>query len=109
MEYLLIKADGTVSVLDGTLDEATVGEALGGAFEALPQPTNLAVTMLANPYAKSQGLDANWKATQLMRSRLRADEFIAGPVLIAGEANGDGAVTSLAVAIRQDIMQRLEK
>lgn len=94
--YLVINPNGTFAEYDQPLGVLDAQEVVGGDIEMMPTPRDVNVTVLANEEGKRLGLDANWKATALIRSHLRPTDFVAGNVIVAGPADPDGELSSLS-------------
>jgi hypothetical protein len=96
IHFMVIMPDGSITVADLTLSMTEMQTLVGGDFEMLPAPDSLPVKMFANTDGKLKGLPPNWKATSLLRSKLRNDEFLVGPIVITGLPNDSGELTELS-------------
>ena len=94
--YLTIDPEGVIERREGELTQQEVTDVLGGPFEALPQPHEIPVTVLAAENAKHEGQNANWLATRIIRNRIRPEDFVAGTVIVTGHPTGDGDLTSIS-------------
>lgn len=110
IDYLVITPDGDIEKRNGILDEGTLTEAVGGSpIEALPEPLDLPVIVLAYEHAKAEGMNANWLATSLIRQRIHPDDFIAGTVVVAGEPDEEGDLTTITAETEVLIRSKVER
>jgi hypothetical protein len=95
VRYLVIEPSGAITAHTGILNTGDAQDIVGGPIDILPEPRDVAATLIANEEGKRMGLDANWAATRLIKSRLRTTDFVVGNVIVAGLADGNGNLTSL--------------
>lgn len=107
--YLVIHPNGRFSEYDQALPVDEAQDLVGGDIEVMPTPRDVNVTVIANEEGKRLGLDANWKATALIRSHLRPTDFVAGNVIVAGPADPDGELSSLSDEDISTIKELTEK
>lgn len=107
MKYLVIGTEGQPVHGTGDLSMEALQTLVGGDFEALPSPSGIRATVLAGMNAKHEGRPANHTATRLIRDRLRADDFVAGTVVVVGPIDGEGDITDLDDATAQQVIERM--
>ena len=95
VRYLVIAPDGTITEGSSPLNVGDAQDVVGGDIDILPEPRDVPVILVANAEGKQQGLDANWKATALIRHQLRSTDFVVGNVLVAGLPDREGNLTSV--------------
>lgn len=95
IQYVVINPKGTITTYNESLSTGDAQDIVGGDIEIMPDPRDLDAIVIANEEGKRLGLDANWKATALIRSHLRPTDFVAGNVIVAGPAK-NGELTSLS-------------
>lgn len=95
VRYLVIEPSGAITVHTGSLNVGDAQDIVGGDIDILPEPRDVAATLIANEEGKRLGLDANWGATRLIKSSLRTTDFVTGNVIVAGIPDGKGNLTSL--------------
>ena len=106
--FVVIYENGELKDHDERLYDETLEELVGGKFEAL-QPLDKDITMFVNKDGRAKGLNPNWIATQLVKSILRPDVFIAGPAAVTGAPDGEGDVGPLPERERTRILDLVEE
>jgi hypothetical protein len=106
--YLIIESGGTIRQVFGPLGVKDAQNVLEGDFEVI-QPRGIDVTMLVNMDGKAKGLNPNWLATALARSRLRPDDFIVGRAIITGLPDAEGELQPISVKAEEAIRRMAEK
>jgi hypothetical protein len=101
--YLVIEPDGSIEVKTGVLGVKEAQAILASDIEMLDAPEGLRVTIIVGTEGKTRGDNPNWGITRLVRSQLRAGDFVTGRVIIAGITGPDGDPTSLTVKDEQAI------
>lgn len=103
VRYLVIEPDGTITAHDGSLNTGDAQDIVEGPIDILPEPRDVEVILIANEEGKRQGLDVNWAATRLIKSRLRTTDFVVGRVIVAGPPDGNGNLTPVTDEVEQEV------
>lgn len=107
--YLVITPGGSVTLNHDALTEERAQSLLGAGKRTEYWPANMQVVVLANEDGKALGLDPNWKATAVVRSRLRPDGFIAGNAIVTGPPDDSGEATGLTVKDEEAVRRLTER
>lgn len=103
VKYLVIEPSGEITFHEGALGTADAQDIVGGDIDILPEPRDVNVILIANAEGKQQGLEANWKATALIRNKLRSTDFVVGNVIVAGLPDGAGNLTPITKEQEQHV------
>jgi hypothetical protein len=101
--FLVVDPDGTINLLHEPLGVKQAMDIVAGDIDILPQPRDVAVTLIANAEGRNVGLEPNWGATRLIKSSLRPSDFVTGKVIICGLPDAAGDLTGLDVKTEQAV------
>jgi Domain of unknown function (DUF3846) len=105
--YMVVRPDGSFDMADGPLGVEDAQRILDGDFEAMPQPDDLPITILAATEGKTRGDEANWAVTRLIHSHLRPGDFVAGKAIITGGPDKDGNLTTLTTQMGWQVREAM--
>lgn len=107
IHFYVIKPDGILTDVNDMLTDDMLRRLVGGDFEVI-HPQDRELVMFTNENGKELGLNPNWLATSLVRTRLRPGDFVVGTVVVTGKPDEDGDVRSLSANVIAAIKQLKE-